>query len=469
MTYQYREIMRKTKGRQKTKMVKIEKEKYLQVTFCKRKNGLFKKANELCTLCNARVAIILFSPSGKICSFGHTKVETIIDRFEKTDHPDNNTQRNMQLGEIHQNSTIRGLNNRLTKVMKNLESEQKTKSIGGLDLGQAKEFKGKLENLKKQVIYEAFKIFLATPFPHPGFYGGSSSNAPFGVDCNMNAFDNHNMVLPNNPSPFGNYSLVEGFVPRFNHSMALPNGAILDALNVQKSFQCEISSSHASSVISPNLWLPSVPNTDYSTLLHLIMCLSLVYRYRVGLSVSDQTDEAVFVAFDLGMAKLTNIQPAEATHSVGVNARVDKDFPQFIADIGDNHGSDDHAPRGVPVASADEINTVSEEAGGVTADLGVAANANQEPSSSVIERPASTNPILDLNENFEQRRMVNVNAFHNHNMVLPNHPSPFGNYSRVEGFVPGFNHNMALPSHHNPNESGNEHPHDGHPPQPRSD
>ncbi|CAN6993610.1 unnamed protein product [Brassica oleracea var. botrytis] len=109
--------MRKTKGRQKTKMVKIEKEKNLQVTFCKRKNGLFKKANELCTLCNARVAIILFSPSGKICSFGHTKVETIIDRFEKTDHPDNNTQRNMQLGEIHQNSTIRGLNNRLTKVI----------------------------------------------------------------------------------------------------------------------------------------------------------------------------------------------------------------------------------------------------------------------------------------------------------------------------------------------------------------
>ncbi|CAG7892164.1 unnamed protein product [Brassica rapa] len=226
--------MRKTKGRLKTKMVKIEKEKNLQVTFCKRKNGLFKKANELCTLCNARVAIILFSPSGKVFSFGHTKVETIIDRFGKTDHPDSNIQSNMQLGEIHQNSTIRGLNNRLTEVMKNLESEQKTneelkklrkksklpeiwlkESIGGLDLGQAKEFKGKLENLKKQVIYEAFKSFLATPFPHPGFYGGSSSNAPCGgVDGNVNAFDNHNMVPPNHPSPF---------VPGFNHNMALPS------------------------------------------------------------------------------------------------------------------------------------------------------------------------------------------------------------------------------------------------------
>ncbi|KAL0667030.1 hypothetical protein Bca4012_029734 [Brassica carinata] len=38
--------------------------------------------------------------------------------------------------------------------------------------------------------------------------------------------------------------------------------------------------------------------------------------------------------------------------------------------------SHDCTPREIPVASTDEINTVSEEAGGVTAELGVAANAN---------------------------------------------------------------------------------------------
>ncbi|KAL0729456.1 hypothetical protein Bca4012_025549 [Brassica carinata] len=164
-------------------MAKIEKENNLQVTFSKRKNGLFKKASELCTLCDVRIAVIVFSPSGKVYSFGHTKVETVINRFENNDHP----QPNMQLGEILQNSTIRGLNNRLTELTNQLESEQKTseewknlrqkskvpdiwlkESIGELDLGQAKEFKGKLENLKRQLIYEAFKIFLATSFPHPG-------------------------------------------------------------------------------------------------------------------------------------------------------------------------------------------------------------------------------------------------------------------------------------------------------------
>ncbi|KAF8100432.1 hypothetical protein N665_0224s0018 [Sinapis alba] len=234
-------MTRKSKGRQKTKMVKMEKENNLQVTFSKRKNGLFKKASELCTLCDAHIAVIVFSPSGKVYSFGHLDVETIINRFENNDHPLPNPQPNMQLDEIHRHSPIRDLNNHLTEVMNQLEFEQKNteelkkkrknskipeiwlkESIGGLDLGQAKEFKGKLENLKKQVTHVAFRIFQER-YPHPSFYVGSSTNALFGVDgginvnpnlnlfhqrrmVNVNNLYNHNMSLPNHPLPFGNYS-----------------------------------------------------------------------------------------------------------------------------------------------------------------------------------------------------------------------------------------------------------------------
>ncbi|CAN7038277.1 unnamed protein product [Brassica rapa subsp. trilocularis] len=94
-------------------------------------------------------------------------------------------------------------------------------------------------NLEMNILMMAILVDAATPFPHPGFYGGSSCNTPFGVDgginidpnlnpfeqrrmVNVNAFGNHNMVLPDHPSPFGNYSRVEGFVPGFNHNMALP-------------------------------------------------------------------------------------------------------------------------------------------------------------------------------------------------------------------------------------------------------
>ncbi|KAF2568142.1 hypothetical protein F2Q68_00027297 [Brassica cretica] len=75
----------------------------------------------------------------------------------------------------------------------------------------------------------------------------------------------------------------------------------------------------------------------------------------------------------------------------------------FIKETPHNYGSDDHEPRDITVASTDEINTVSKEVSGLTAEIRVAANANQEPSSSVTKRLASTNPILDPNKNAQNR------------------------------------------------------------------
>ncbi|CAN7027257.1 unnamed protein product [Brassica oleracea var. botrytis] len=58
-------------------------------------------------------------------------------------------------------------------------------------------------------------------------------------------------------------------------------------------------------------------------------------RYRVEFSVADHTDESVFVAFDIEIAKLTNIQASEAAHilGAGVDARVDNDFPPFLNEV----------------------------------------------------------------------------------------------------------------------------------------
>lgn len=39
-------------------------------------------------------------------------------------------------------------------------------------------------------------------------------------------------------------------------------------------------------------------------------------RYRLILTVSDNTDTAAFLAFDMEMVKLTNIQPSEAAQIV---------------------------------------------------------------------------------------------------------------------------------------------------------
>ncbi|KAG7982640.1 hypothetical protein I3843_04G063200 [Carya illinoinensis] len=51
--------------RGKIQMKRIENTTSRQVTFSKRRNGLLKKAFELSVLCEAEVAVIVFSQKGK--------------------------------------------------------------------------------------------------------------------------------------------------------------------------------------------------------------------------------------------------------------------------------------------------------------------------------------------------------------------------------------------------------------------
>ncbi|KAI3892781.1 hypothetical protein MKX03_000885 [Papaver bracteatum] len=66
-------------GRKRIKIEKIKDKSRLQVTFSKRRKGLFKKANELSVLTGAQVALIAFSPAGKPYVSGNPEV--LLDRF----------------------------------------------------------------------------------------------------------------------------------------------------------------------------------------------------------------------------------------------------------------------------------------------------------------------------------------------------------------------------------------------------
>ncbi|KAJ8761925.1 hypothetical protein K2173_006527 [Erythroxylum novogranatense] len=68
-------------GRRKIEMKMVKDSSSRQVTFSKRRTGLFKKANELATLCAVQVSIIVFSPGGKPFSFGNPSVTSITERF----------------------------------------------------------------------------------------------------------------------------------------------------------------------------------------------------------------------------------------------------------------------------------------------------------------------------------------------------------------------------------------------------
>ncbi|CAJ2668492.1 agamous-like MADS-box protein AGL61 [Trifolium pratense] len=110
-------------GRQKIPIEKIPKKSHLQVTFSKRRSGLFKKASELCTLCGVDIGIVVFSPANKAFSFGHPEVESIIDRYLSRNPPQESSSN--QIVEAHRNSNVRDLNMQLTQLLSHLEIEKK--------------------------------------------------------------------------------------------------------------------------------------------------------------------------------------------------------------------------------------------------------------------------------------------------------------------------------------------------------
>jgi hypothetical protein len=67
-------------GRGRVELKRIENKINRQVTFAKRRNGLLKKAYELSVLCDAEVALIIFSNRGKLFEFCSTQRYSIQKR-----------------------------------------------------------------------------------------------------------------------------------------------------------------------------------------------------------------------------------------------------------------------------------------------------------------------------------------------------------------------------------------------------
>nr|AEF59025.1 MADS-1 [Fragaria x ananassa] len=71
-------------GRGRVELKRIENKINRQVTFAKRRNGLLKKAYELSILCDAEVALIIFSNRGKLYEFcSSSSMLKTLERYQK--------------------------------------------------------------------------------------------------------------------------------------------------------------------------------------------------------------------------------------------------------------------------------------------------------------------------------------------------------------------------------------------------
>lgn len=68
-------------ARGKIQIKRIENTTNRQVTYSKRRNGLFKKANELTVLCDAKVSIVMFSSTGKLHEYTSPSISYVFFYF----------------------------------------------------------------------------------------------------------------------------------------------------------------------------------------------------------------------------------------------------------------------------------------------------------------------------------------------------------------------------------------------------
>lgn len=127
-------------GRGKIEIKRIENTTNRQVTFSKRRNGLLKKAYELSVLCDAEVAVIIFSNRGKLYEFADKSVNRTIERYKKVCAKDLRWETSIsskyyegEIGNLRKETDI------LTKVNRNLMGDNLSDlSLKELDLLEAR-------------------------------------------------------------------------------------------------------------------------------------------------------------------------------------------------------------------------------------------------------------------------------------------------------------------------------------------
>ncbi|XP_061366859.1 agamous-like MADS-box protein MADS2 isoform X2 [Gastrolobium bilobum] len=130
-------------GRGRVELKRIENKINRQVTFAKRRNGLLKKAYELSVLCEAEVALIIFSNRGKLYEFcSSSSMLKTLERYQKCSY-----------GAVEVNKPAKELESSYREYLKlkaRFESLQRTqRNLLGEDLGplNTKE----LEQLERQL------------------------------------------------------------------------------------------------------------------------------------------------------------------------------------------------------------------------------------------------------------------------------------------------------------------------------
>ncbi|XP_056170610.1 truncated transcription factor CAULIFLOWER D isoform X2 [Syzygium oleosum] len=138
-------------GRGRVQLKRIENKINRQVTFSKRRCGLLKKAHEISVLCDAEVALIVFSTKGKLFEYATDScMERILERYERYSYAEsqiltNDAQANGNWALEH--AKLKARMEILQKNQKNLMGEE----LDSLSLKELQNLEHQLETALKHI------------------------------------------------------------------------------------------------------------------------------------------------------------------------------------------------------------------------------------------------------------------------------------------------------------------------------
>nr|CAA56655.1 SLM1 [Silene latifolia subsp. alba] len=131
-------------GRGKIEIKRIENTTNRQVTFCKRRNGLLKKAYELSVLCDAEVALIVFSSRGRLYEYANHSVKGTIDRYKKASSDNSGASSAAEANAQYYQQEAAKLRNQIRTVTEN-NRHLMGEGLSSLNMKDLKSLENKLE------------------------------------------------------------------------------------------------------------------------------------------------------------------------------------------------------------------------------------------------------------------------------------------------------------------------------------
>uniref|UniRef100_A0A7N0TFP7 Uncharacterized protein n=1 Tax=Kalanchoe fedtschenkoi TaxID=63787 RepID=A0A7N0TFP7_KALFE len=148
-------------GRGKIEIKRIENVTSRQVTFCKRRNGLMKKAYELSVLCDAEVALMVFSTRGRLYEYSNNNsIKSTIERYKKA-CSDSTTAANTTVTNVQfyqqESAKLRQQIHMIQNTNRNLMGE----SLGSLNVKELKQLENRLERGVTRIRSKKHEMLLA--------------------------------------------------------------------------------------------------------------------------------------------------------------------------------------------------------------------------------------------------------------------------------------------------------------------